>query len=91
MACLGVIAELLSHPLLVGYLAGCAVLMIVGQLGKVTRTSVHGDTIVEQLGSFVAVGEDTHWLTFAVAAGTLALLLGLHVFFARVVCRRRVG
>ena len=43
---LGVIAELLSQPLLVGYLAGGAVLMIVGQLGKVTGTKVHGESIV---------------------------------------------
>ena len=35
----GIIAELLSTPLLVGYLAGGAVLMVVGQLGKMTGTS----------------------------------------------------
>ena len=35
----GIIAELLSIPLLVGYLAGGAVLMVVGQLGKLTGTS----------------------------------------------------
>lgn len=78
MARLGVIAELLSQPLLVGYLAGGAILMIVGQLGNVTGTSVHGDSIVEQLHSFVAVVGDTHWLTVGVAAGTLILLLSVH-------------
>ena len=78
MARLGVIAELLSQPLLVGYLAGGAVLMIVGQLGNVTGTTVHGDSIVEQLHSFVEVVGDTHWLTVGVAAGTLALLLSVH-------------
>ena len=34
---LGVIADLLSHPLLVGYLSGGAVLMVVGQLGADLR------------------------------------------------------
>src|SRR5690242_21867400 len=33
---LGFVSELLSVPILVGYLAGVAVIMIVGQLGKVT-------------------------------------------------------
>ena len=45
----GIIAELLSTPLLVGYLAGGAVLMVVGQLGKVTGTSFEGGTIVEEV------------------------------------------
>ena len=77
LARLGVITELLSQPLLVGYLAGGAVLMIVGQLGNVTGTSVEGDSIVAQLQSFVGVVGDTHWPTFAVAAGTLTLLLSV--------------
>ena len=44
LARLGVISTLLSQPLLVGYLAGAAVLMVVGQLGKLTGTSVEGTT-----------------------------------------------
>ncbi|MFZ0159931.1 MAG: SulP family inorganic anion transporter, partial [Kineosporiaceae bacterium] len=75
MARLGVIADLLSQPLLVGYLAGGAVLMVVGQLGRVTGTSVDGDTIVAQLRSFLSVAGTTHRATLAVAAGTLTLLL----------------
>ncbi len=72
---LGVIADLLSQPLLVGYLAGGAVLMVVGQLGRVTGTSVDGESIVEQIRSFVSVAGKTHGATLAVAAGTLTLLL----------------
>ncbi len=71
----GIIAELLSTPLLVGYLAGGAVLMIVGQLGKVTGTSVDGESIVEQLQSFFGVVGQTKLPTLAVAAATLAVIL----------------
>ncbi|MBK7621756.1 MAG: STAS domain-containing protein [Kineosporiaceae bacterium] len=74
---LGVIADLLSQPLLVGYLAGGAVLMVVGQLGRVTGTTVDGESIVAQIGSFLDVVPNTHWATLAVAAGTLTLLLGV--------------
>ncbi|HUP99402.1 MAG TPA: SulP family inorganic anion transporter, partial [Aeromicrobium sp.] len=49
---LGFVADLLSKPILVGYLAGVAVIMIVSQLGKLTRTSVSGDTFRDQLVSF---------------------------------------
>ncbi|WP_088283886.1 SulP family inorganic anion transporter [Kineosporia sp. A_224] len=77
VARLGVVADLLSQPLLVGYLAGGAVLMVVGQLGRITRTEVDGESIVAQVGSFAHVVGDTHWPTVLVCAGTLALLLGV--------------
>jgi SulP family sulfate permease len=77
MARLGVIAELLSEPLLVGYLAGGAVLMVVGQLGHLTGTTVDGESIVEQLRSFAHVVGRTQLTTLAVGAGTLALLLAI--------------
>ena len=72
---LGVVSDLLDQPLLVGYLAGGAVLMIVGQLGKMTGTSVDGDSIVEQIRSFLSVVGQTHLTTLLVGLGTLALLL----------------
>ncbi len=78
LARLGVIADLLSQPLLVGYLAGAAVLMVVGQLGKMTGTTVEGDNLVAELKSFAAVVDETHLLTLAVGAGTLGLLLVIH-------------
>ena len=71
----GMIAQLLSTPLLVGYLAGGAVLMVVGQLGRVTGTSFEGGTIVEEVRGFLGVATDTDWLTLAVAASTLAVIL----------------
>ncbi len=74
---LGVISDLLSQPLLVGYLAGGAVLMIVGQLGKMTGTSVDGESIVDQVRSFLAVVGATHVPTLIVGVSTLALLLAI--------------
>ena len=83
LARLGVISDLLSQPLLVGYLAGAAVLMVVGQLGKMTGTTVEGDNLVAQLRSFAAVVDDTDLLTLAVGAGTLGVLLVVHVLRPR--------
>ena len=80
---LGVIADLLSQPLLVGYLAGAAILMIVGQLGRMTGTTIEGDNLVAQIRSFASVVDDTHLLTLAVGAGTLGLLLAVHVLRPR--------
>ena len=42
LARLGFLANLLSHPVLIGYMAGIAVLMIVSQLGKVSGVEWKG-------------------------------------------------
>lgn len=48
LARLGYVADLLSKPVLTGYMAGIAVLMIVSQLGKITGLEVpSGSTISE--------------------------------------------
>ena len=51
---LGMLADLLSRPVLVGYMTGVAVIMIGSQLGKVTGVSVKGDEFVVQVRSFAA-------------------------------------
>jgi SulP family sulfate permease len=71
----GFLADLLSKPVLVGYLAGVAVLMIVGQLGKVTGVRVDGDSVVGELASFVRGLGDADPATVALAAAVLAVLL----------------
>src|SRR5262249_56857814 len=49
---LGFLSDLLSQPVLVGYLAGVALIMIAGQLGKLTGVHVHGEGFLAQVISF---------------------------------------
>ncbi len=49
---LGFIGDLLSKPVLTGYMAGVAVIMIVSQLGKVTGVDVAGESFLEDIASF---------------------------------------
>ncbi|SDI07702.1 Sulfate permease family protein [Actinokineospora alba] len=72
---LGFLADLLSRPVLVGYMAGIAVLMIVGQLGKLGRVSVSGESILAQLWSFADQLDRIHPPTLLLAAGVLVFLL----------------
>ncbi len=51
LARLGFIADLLSRPVLVGYLAGVALIMIAGQLGRLTGVQVTGETFIPQVAS----------------------------------------
>lgn len=75
IARLGFLADLLSKPVLVGYMAGVAVLMIVGQLDNLTGVPVDGDSVASQLRSFAEHVSDVDWVTVAVAAAVLTFLL----------------
>jgi sulfate permease, SulP family len=83
IARLGFLANLLSHPVLIGYMAGIAGLMIVSQLGKVTGISVAGDSVLSELRSFVTQLGQVHWPTLIVATGTFVLLVGFQQFLPR--------
>lgn len=72
---LGVLADLLSKPVLVGYLAGTAGLMIVGQLSGATGVPVEGETIPDQLRSFAENLEHWHPPTAVLALCVLVALL----------------
>lgn len=72
---LGFLAELLSRPVLIGYMAGVAVIMISGQLGKTTGTKVEGDEFVDQMRSFISGLDSVHWPTIALSAAVLTTLL----------------
>ncbi|MEV6426386.1 sulfate permease [Nocardia sp. NPDC051463] len=80
IARLGVLADLLSKPVLVGYLAGTAGIMIIGQLGRVTGVPVDGESLVAQVRSFAAHLDRWHWETSVLGA---AVLIGLLVLARR--------
>jgi len=72
---LGFVADLLSKPILVGYLAGVALTMIVSQFGKLTGVPVGGDTFAGHLASFVRHLPQVHLGTLLFAGAVLAFLL----------------
>ncbi|XVX20793.1 SulP family inorganic anion transporter [Actinomycetota bacterium] len=74
---LGFLSEFLSKPVLVGYLAGVAVLMIVSQLGKVTRLSIEATTPVDQTREVLGRLGEVHLPSLVLALGLLVLLLAL--------------
>jgi sulfate permease, SulP family len=80
---LGFLAALLSKPVLVGYMAGIAVLMIVSQLEKVTGVPVIGEGVVSQVRSFFGELGAVHAPTALLAGGILVLLLVVQRRFPR--------
>ncbi|MFJ2236214.1 SulP family inorganic anion transporter [Streptomyces sp. NPDC087859] len=71
---LGFLADLLSRPVLIGYLAGVALIMMVDQLPKLTGAGASGTTFFPQLWSFVGNLPDAHPATVILSAVVLAFL-----------------
>ncbi len=83
LARLGFLANLISNPLLIGYMAGIAVLMIVSQLGKVSGIDVEGDSVLAELRYLAAHLDQVHRPTLLVAAGTFVLLVAFQRLLPR--------
>ena len=83
VARLGFLANLLSRPVLIGYMVGIAILMIVSQLGKVTGVDVQGQSVAARLRSLVGGFDQISLPTFAVATAVLVLLLALRRWLPR--------
>ncbi|MFR9802423.1 SulP family inorganic anion transporter [Pseudonocardia sp. RS010] len=74
VARLGFLADLFSRPVLVGYLAGIAVIMVISQLGPLTGVPVTGDGALDEVRSFAGQVGHTHLPTLAVGLSVLAVL-----------------
>lgn len=75
---LGVIADLLSRPVLVGYLNGASLILISTQLGKMFALKTQGEEFFPLLSSLIAQLPATHLPTlfFGVALMALLIMLG---------------
>ncbi|MFC2029988.1 SulP family inorganic anion transporter [Chloroflexota bacterium] len=77
LARLGFIADLLSAPVRVGYLAGLAVTIFVGQLPKLFGFSTDADSFIGDIAAFVQNLDQTNIYALAVGTLCLAVILGL--------------
>lgn len=80
---LGFVADLLSRPVLIGYLAGVALIMMVDQLSKLTGVPVSGSRFFPQLWSFLGHLGEGHGATMLFSALTLVFLFSAVRWFPR--------
>ncbi|WP_310430139.1 sulfate permease [Chamaesiphon sp. VAR_48_metabat_135_sub] len=91
LARLGFLANLLSKPILIGYMAGVAFIMIAGQLGKISGISIPGTTVFAQVNQFIdqivgvasPVENRVHLITLILAGLVLAFLFAIGHFFPK--------
>jgi high affinity sulfate transporter 1 len=74
---LGFVADLLSRPIRVGYLAGLAVTIVAGQLPKLLGFSVDADGLIQELVATWQSLDQTNFYALAIGLVDLALILGL--------------
>ena len=72
LARLGWIADYFSRPVLIGYIHGIAVVLIVGQVGKLLGLSISGQTPPSEILEVAREITDLSWITLAVGMACLA-------------------
>jgi high affinity sulfate transporter 1 len=74
---LGLVADLLSKPVLVGYITGVGLTLLTSQLRTFTGVPIDADNPVARVGEFLANLDEIDATTFAVGLATLAVILSL--------------
>ncbi len=77
---LGWIADYFSRPVLLGYIHGVAVVLVIGQLGKIFGLSIEATDPLPQLGEVLRELDSASGLSVAIAAASLAVLFVLRRF-----------
>src|SRR5688500_4645410 len=80
---LAALAELLSRPVLVGFLAGTPVIMVTSQLGKLLRFPVEGDGFLPELQYVAEHLADVHVPSMVLGLVALAAMLAASAFFPK--------
>lgn len=83
LARLGFLADLLSKPILIGYMAGVAVIMIASQLGKISGISIDSNTVYGQIGEFFSKLDRIHQPTLILAILVLIFLFTIQRYFPK--------
>jgi high affinity sulfate transporter 1 len=79
----GFVADLLSRPVLIGYMAGVAMLMISGQLGTLTGATVEGSGFVGEVRSFLENLDTVEPATLGLGLSVLVFLFVVQRRFPR--------
>jgi high affinity sulfate transporter 1 len=71
---LGFVANFLSRPILVGFLAGISISLIIGQITRLTTVSIESKGLIRPIVEYASKISETHGPTVLVGIGTLICL-----------------
>ncbi len=78
---LGFLADLLSKPILIGYMAGIALIMIGGQLGKIGKIEIDTNAFLGQVSEFISKLQLAHSPTLVLGILVLVFLFAFESRF----------
>ncbi len=79
----GFLANLLSKPILIGYMAGVAIIMMTGQLGKITGVTIQGHNVFESIAQWIQHIDHSHGMTVGLAVFVLSFLFIIQRLFPK--------
>jgi SulP family sulfate permease len=74
---LGSISDLLSSPVMLGFMNGAAVVIIISQIGKLCGISLHEDDSVQRILEWLNRLAETRWLTLAIGLAGIGILTAM--------------
>jgi high affinity sulfate transporter 1 len=74
---LGIVADLLSKPVLVGYITGVGITLLTSQISAFTGVTIDADNPFARVGEFVTRLDEIDVATLIVGLSTLAVIMGL--------------
>jgi SulP family sulfate permease len=74
---MGWISQFLSKAVITGFLFGAAIEVVVGELAKITGTSIEGDNAWRKFGDWVGMLGDTDGATLLVGVVSLVVIVGI--------------
>ena len=77
LARLGFIANLLSRPILVGYMGGVALTLLISQIRSFTGVRIEAPGLIRPIVELVHRSTEIHWLTAGLAVAFFVALQGL--------------
>ena len=74
---MGWVSQFLSKAVITGFLFGAAIEVVIGELSKLTGTTIEGSNAWQELFSWISGLEETNPFTLAVGLTSLAIILAL--------------
>jgi sulfate permease, SulP family len=84
LARFGFLADFVSKPILIGYIAGVSIIMIVGQLDKLFGITIGRGTFFQEVWELITHLDQMRVLTLMIGLILIAFILVLHRFAPRV-------
>jgi len=80
---LGVTADFLSSPVMLGFMNGAAVVIVVSQLGKLSNIPLQEDNTLLRLFEWGHRLPETHWPTLGIGLGAIGILTAIRLWYPR--------